>query len=41
MATIRPAVRFGGPIREAGWVVARAARIALTEGICRWNEQHR
>jgi len=35
------AVRFGGPISEAGWVVAQAARRALTEGVRRWIEQHR
>jgi adenosylcobinamide amidohydrolase len=31
-----PAVRFGGPISYAGWVVARAARAALSEGVRRW-----
>jgi adenosylcobinamide hydrolase len=31
-----PAVRFGGPISEAGSVVARAARAALTAGVRRW-----
>ncbi len=31
-----PAVRFGGPISDAGWVVARAARSALVEGVRRW-----
>jgi iron complex transport system ATP-binding protein len=30
--------RFGGPISEAGWVVARAARTALAEGVRRWME---
>jgi iron complex transport system ATP-binding protein len=34
-------VRFGGPVSEAGWVVARAARSALGEGVRRWIEQHR
>jgi len=34
-------VRFGGPISEAGSVVARAARRALGEGVRRWIEQHR
>jgi iron complex transport system ATP-binding protein len=36
-----PAARFGGPISDAGWVVARAARTALGEGVRRWLEQHR
>jgi iron complex transport system ATP-binding protein len=31
-----PATRFGGPISEAGWVVARATRTALTAGVERW-----
>ena len=35
------AARFGGPISEAGWVVARAARTALAEGVRRWLEQPR
>ena len=34
-------VRFGGPISEAGWVVARSARMALAEGVGRWQEEHR
>jgi hypothetical protein len=34
-------VQFGGPVSEAGWVVARAARSALGEGVSRWIEQHR
>ena len=33
-----PAVRFGGPISDAGWVVARATRTALAEGVRRWME---
>jgi len=33
--------RFGGPISEAGWVVARAARTALTGGVRRWMEHER
>ena len=33
--------RFGGPISEAGWVVARAARTALAEGVRRWQESAR
>jgi adenosylcobinamide amidohydrolase len=36
-----PSVRFGGPISEAGWVVARAARNALAEGVRRWMETSR
>jgi adenosylcobinamide amidohydrolase len=31
-----PAGRFGGPISDAGWVVARAARAALGDGVRRW-----
>ena len=31
-----PTVRFGGPISDAGWVVARAARTALAAGVRRW-----
>jgi adenosylcobinamide amidohydrolase len=34
-------VRFGGPISEAGWLVARAARQALGDGVRAWIEQHR
>lgn len=32
-----PVVRFGGPISAAGWVVARATRTALAEGVRRWT----
>jgi iron complex transport system ATP-binding protein len=35
------ALRFGGPISEAGWVVARATRSALGAGVRRWCEAHR
>jgi adenosylcobinamide amidohydrolase len=35
------AVRFGGPISEAGWLVARVARRALGDGVRRWIEEHR
>jgi adenosylcobinamide hydrolase len=35
-----PARRFGGPISDVGWVVARAARAALDDGIRRWLEEH-
>ena len=33
--------RFGGPISDAGWVVAHAARTALAEGVARWMDEHR
>ncbi len=33
--------RFGGPISELGWVVARAAREALGAGVRRWLEDER
>ena len=33
--------RFGGPISEVGWVVARAARRALGTGVRRWLEDNR
>jgi adenosylcobinamide hydrolase len=36
-----PAARFGGPISDAGWVVARATRTALAEGVRRWMETQR
>lgn len=32
--------RFGGPISDLGWVVARAARAALGAGIRRWMDAH-
>ena len=32
-------LRFGGPISDAGWVVARAARTALSEGVGAWQER--
>jgi adenosylcobinamide hydrolase len=32
--------RFGGPISDFGWVVARAARAALDPGIRRWLDEH-
>jgi adenosylcobinamide amidohydrolase len=32
--------RFGGPISAAGWIVARAARDALTAGVRRWLQAH-
>jgi adenosylcobinamide hydrolase len=36
-----PRRRFGGPISDLGWVVARAAHDALDIGIRRWIEEHR
>jgi len=40
-ATERGALcRFGGPISDLGWVVARATRTALGAGIRRWIEEH-
>jgi iron complex transport system ATP-binding protein len=33
--------RFGGPVSDAGWVVARAARTALGTGVRRWLEDNR
>jgi iron complex transport system ATP-binding protein len=35
------AVRFGGPISDAGWVVAAAARTALSEGVRLWMDEPR
>ena len=35
-----PRCRFGGPISDFGWVVARAAHAALDTGIRRWIEEH-
>jgi adenosylcobinamide hydrolase len=36
-----PHCRFGGPVSDLGWVVARAAREALETGVRRWLEEHR
>ena len=36
-----PRRRFGGPISDLGWVVARAAHDALDAGIRRWIAEHR
>jgi adenosylcobinamide amidohydrolase len=36
-----PRCRFGGPISDLGWVVARTAREALGAGVTRWLERHR
>jgi iron complex transport system ATP-binding protein len=35
-----PQRRFGGPISDFGWVVARAAHAALDTGIRRWIDEH-
>jgi len=35
-----PIVRFGGPISEAGWAVAQAARRGMTDGVRRWMDEH-
>ena len=33
--------RFGGPVSELGWVVARAVKSALDAGVVRWIAEHR
>ena len=33
--------RFGGPVSELGWLVARAAKSALDAGVARWLAQPR
>lgn len=35
-----PRLRFGGPVSDLGWVVARTVRSALDAGIRRWLEEH-
>ncbi|OGL27343.1 MAG: hypothetical protein A3G44_14185 [Candidatus Rokubacteria bacterium RIFCSPLOWO2_12_FULL_73_47] len=35
-----PGARFGGPVSELGWAVARATRAALVAGVARWLEAH-
>jgi iron complex transport system ATP-binding protein len=35
-----PRCRFGGPVSDFGWVVARAAHEALDAGIRRWIAEH-
>src|SRR5215831_9052551 len=35
-----PRVRFGGPVSELGWSVARATRVALEAGIRGWLERN-
>ena len=34
-----PRFRFGGPVSELGWVVARAVRSAMDAGIARWMKE--
>jgi adenosylcobinamide amidohydrolase len=36
-----PRVRFGGPVSEMGWSIARAAGSALDAGIKGWLERNR
>jgi iron complex transport system ATP-binding protein len=36
-----PRCRFGGPVSELGWVVARAMKSALDAGVVRWIAEHR
>lgn len=36
-----PACRFGGPISDLGWVVARAARVAVEDGVRLWLAENR
>jgi len=33
--------RFGGPVSELGWLVARAVRSAMDAGVARWIREHR
>jgi adenosylcobinamide hydrolase len=35
-----PRCRFGGPVSELGWVVARAVKSALDAGVVRWIAEH-
>lgn len=35
-----PRCRFGGPVSDLGWVLARAVRSALDTGIRRWLKEH-
>ena len=36
-----PRCRFGGPVSEVGWLVARAVKSALDAGVARWIAEHR
>jgi adenosylcobinamide amidohydrolase len=35
-----PRSRFGGPVSELGWLVARAVKSAMDVGIARWRAAH-
>jgi adenosylcobinamide amidohydrolase len=32
--------RFGGPVSDLGWLVARAVRSAMDAGVARWLAEH-
>ena len=36
-----PHCRFGGPVSELGWLVARAVKTAMDAGVARWMAEHR
>jgi len=36
-----PVCCFGGPISDLGWVVARAVRAAMEDGVCLWLAENR
>jgi iron complex transport system ATP-binding protein len=36
-----PHCRFGGPVSELGWLVARAVKTAMDAGVERWMAEHR
>ena len=36
-----PRSRFGGPVSELGWLVARAVKTAMDAGVARWMADHR
>ena len=36
-----PRCRFGGPVSELGWLVARTVKSALDAGVARWVAEHR
>jgi adenosylcobinamide amidohydrolase len=36
-----PHCRFGGPVSELGWLVARAVKTATDAGVARWLAEHR
>ena len=35
-----PRCRFGGPVSELGWLVARAVKAAMDAGVARWVAEH-